>query len=396
MTKKKELTFLFIITLLGIFVRYVGRDIISGDMETAFLPWFKVMKDGGGLAALSKQIGDYGLLYQTIIALLTYIDINPLYLYKILSVFFDFLLAVSIAYFIYNCGLNTVFTGNDKEKSFCLTYAYVLLLPTVVMNSAFWGQCDSIYTFFLLWSVWLLYKEKFQLSFFALGCSLAFKLQPILMFPLFVYSYFSRKKFSIFNVFITACTFWLSGIVVYLQRQRAFDSVGIYSNQVVMFKRMWMNVPSIWAFISDDYNRFHLLAIGLTFIILGIVLLMVITGKKKINSFKQMMELAIFVEWTCIIFLPAMHERYTYVMDLLLLMLAIVDGKYIIHAFIAIVTSCMTYSAYLFTGKELSLGIIAVYLLFWLHYSYLIFSADPDDDQGLAEHEQHQTITDAV
>ena len=163
-----------------------------------------------------------------------------------------------------------------------------------------------------------------------------------------------------------------------------------------MFKRMWMNVPSIWAFISDDYNRFHLLAIGLTFIILGIVLLMVITGKKKINSFKQMMELAIFVEWTCIIFLPAMHERYTYVMDLLLLMLAIVDGKYIIHAFIAIVTSCMTYSAYLFTGKELSLGIIAVYLLFWLHYSYLIFSADPDDDQGLAEHEQHQTITDAV
>ena len=58
---------------------------------------FETIKNGGGLTALNEQVGDYGLLYQTIIALFTYVDANPVYLYKSFSVIFDFLLALSIA-----------------------------------------------------------------------------------------------------------------------------------------------------------------------------------------------------------------------------------------------------------------------------------------------------------
>lgn len=373
MFKKKDYYLFLFITILALVVRYVGRDYISDDMSSAFIPWFRTMKEGGGLSSLGRQVGDYGLIYQTIVALLTYIDANPVYLYKSVSVLFDFLLAFSIAYFVRDYGSETIFKDKGKDEVFILIYAYVLMLPTVVTNSAFWGQCDSIYTFFLLWTVWFLFKEEYHLSFFMLGWALAFKLQSVLLFPLFVYYFFSRKKYSLFNFIITACTFWLSGIVVYVHRFEFFDNVGIYSNQVVMFKRMWMNVPSFWVLVGDDYNKLHIFAIGLTFFILGIAFLKAINGQLRMDSFEEIVALAVFIEWTCILFLPAMHERYTYVMDLFLLMLALINKQYIKYAFLAISISCLTYNAYLFSGKEvINPGLVIVYLCTWLHYSYTI------------------------
>ena len=41
-----------------------------------------------------------------------------------------------------------------------LIFAAILLLPTVVLNSAFWGQCDAIYTFFIIVTLVCLYKRK--------------------------------------------------------------------------------------------------------------------------------------------------------------------------------------------------------------------------------------------
>jgi len=373
--RPKSIVFFLIVTLLAIIVRYIGRDVISQDMELAFLPWFVTMKNGGGLNALNKQVGDYSLLYQTIVACLTYIDANPVYLYKIISVLFDFLIAFSVLYFSVNCFVGSSNAKVNKKRNLCLSYACVILLPTMVMNSAYWGQCDSLYTFFLLWSIWFLYKESYPLSFFALGCSLAFKLQAILLLPLFVYAYFSKRNIHLFNIIIAAITFWLSGIVVYICRQNLFANIEIYSNQVTMFKRMWMNVPSFWFFITVDYNKFYLVAIGLTLLILGIGLLLVINGRKKMNTFEQIIELAVFIEWTCIIFLPAMHDRYTYVLDLLLLILAIVVGrKYFSYTLVATITSTITYISYLFTGQVLlNSWIVFLYILTWLYYSYNLF-----------------------
>ena len=69
MSKKWNLTIFFFISFFAIVVRFIGYDMVTEDMELAFLPWFKTMKEGGGLYSLSRQIGDYSLLYQTIIAL---------------------------------------------------------------------------------------------------------------------------------------------------------------------------------------------------------------------------------------------------------------------------------------------------------------------------------------
>ena len=357
--------YFILITLIGLFVRLLGFDFISNDMKFCLLPWFNIINDSGGLNALTEQVGDYGLLYQTIIALMTYVDINPVYQYKVLSVVFDFLLAFSIAFFIYSTDLPTIFPYQNRTIRFCLTYACVLFMPTVILNSAFWGQCDSIYSCFLLWGLCFLYKRKFKDTFFMLGCALSFKLQTVLLFPLFLFHYFLKKQFSLFNFIITFATFWLSGIVAYLYGRNILDGINIYLYQVGEYKSMWLNVPSFWVLVGNDYDRYHLFAISLTIVLLGIGFGVFLYYKQQIDSFSQLIILAIFVEWTCILFLPSMHERYTYVLDLLLLILSILDSRCVKYAVIAIGTSCITYSSFLFRTPELNSLLIITYIAAW-------------------------------
>lgn len=98
--KNFKILFFLVITFLGGFIRYIGRGFISADMNTFLIPWFNVFKESGGLSGLSKQIGNYNLLYQTIIAFISNIDVNCIYLYKIISIVFDYLLALSCAYIV--------------------------------------------------------------------------------------------------------------------------------------------------------------------------------------------------------------------------------------------------------------------------------------------------------
>ena len=364
--------FILAITFVGLYLRYIPRDFVSDDMQRFLLPWFRDIKDGGGFSALSQQVGDYGLLYQTIIAAFSYSDINPIYLYKALSIIFDVLLAGSVAYFITKTSTSD-FCYNKIGYRTPIVYGCILLLPTVIMNSAFWGQCDSIYTFFLLWSLWFLHHEKYNLSLLFLGCSFAFKLQCILLMPLFLFFCF-YKRFSIFRFLITVFTFWFSGIIAYVHGRGLLDGIGVYFFQVGEYRRMWMNVPSFWFFLDDNYEKYHIFAIGMTCVILAIILFWLFKNDIAISSFNQIMAFALLIEWTCIIFLPSMHERYTYVMDIFALILAFSDIRFVKYALIATGTSCITYNTYLFAGNNITPFFVLLYILTWLHFTFFFFS----------------------
>ena len=123
---------------------------VSGDMSGYLIVWYDTIKAYGGIHALNIQVGNYSVLYQTLIALMTYIPLSPVVLYKSLSVVFDYVLAVAVARFVYEE------TGKNINKA-VFSFAMVLLSPIVIMNSAMWGQCDSIFTSFLVLTVLKLY-----------------------------------------------------------------------------------------------------------------------------------------------------------------------------------------------------------------------------------------------
>lgn len=188
---RKDVVFLAAITILGILIRLSGKDFCSGDAEIFLLPWFQAIQENGGFQSLTTQIGNYGIPYQFLIAGMTYFPLQPLYLYKILSVIFDFALAWMSAKFV--CQLKQ----SKSSALFALVYGAVLCLPTVALNSSVWAQCDSIYTFFLVATLYELYRERYVRAFCWFGFAFAFKLQAVFILPFLVIYAVTEKRFSL-------------------------------------------------------------------------------------------------------------------------------------------------------------------------------------------------------
>lgn len=259
-----NILFILAITGLAIAVRYAGRDFVSGDMTWFLLGWFQKIADNGGIHSLKNQVGDYNILYQTIVALFTYIGDKSIYYYKILSIFFDFCMAISAA--IFACELSK---KEKNDKVFFITFAAVIMLPTVILNSAYWGQCDSIYTTFIILTLLYLYKGKYHSAFVFLGIAFAFKMQTIFIFPFIICFYIYKKQFSIFELLITVFTFWISGICAFVQGRSLLDPFRIYTNQTGTYQDMHVNFPSFWMFVGNDYEWLKTAAIVMAASICG-------------------------------------------------------------------------------------------------------------------------------
>ena len=78
-----NILFMLAITGLAIVVRYAGRDFVSGDMTWFLLGWFQKIADNGGIHSLKDQVGDYNILYQTIVAIFTYIGDKSIYYFHL-------------------------------------------------------------------------------------------------------------------------------------------------------------------------------------------------------------------------------------------------------------------------------------------------------------------------
>ncbi|MCQ2515496.1 MAG: hypothetical protein MJ094_01370 [Saccharofermentans sp.] len=363
--KKKEILFFVAITVLGAITRFNGRAYVSSDMETYLLPWFYAFKNGGGVIALGEQVGDYGLLYQTVIALMSYSSYNPVYLIKIFSIVFDFALAIAVPYFF------CVFT---KKKTFGLEfniiYALLMLLPTYALNSAYWGQCDSVFSFFLFLTLFFLYKGEYKKSFLFYGIAFAFKLQSIFILPFIIAYYFYTKKFSILNSLITVVTFWVSGIVAFFNGRELLAPFTIYAFQTDEHKNMYMTFSSPWMLLGQQYELLKVFALMLAFAVLGIGLLLIISKRKSIDGFEEYLQVAAWFVWTCLMFLPAMHDRYAYYLEIILILLSVLNRRYIKYAAVSIVISTFAYGHSLFATGYISVILVVIYLVTWMAFTF--------------------------
>lgn len=158
-------------TLFAIVVRISLRDITSGDYIYCLSPWYEEISVNG----LSTQVGNYNFAYQFIIWILTKLDMQPLYAYKIISCFFDWALAITTGIIVQRI------SKSEDRWSGIITYSVVLLSPLVFLNSSVWAQCDAIYCTFAVLALVFLEREYFAVAFCFLGISFAFKLQAILI-----------------------------------------------------------------------------------------------------------------------------------------------------------------------------------------------------------------------
>lgn len=94
--------------------------------------------------------------------------------------------------------------------------------------------------------------------------------------------------------------------------------------------------------------------------------------KMKIDTAEDYLGVAAWFVWTCLLFLPAMHERYTYPLDILLVMLSFLSAKYLKYAATSVILSATTYACYLFENQPVNRINAVVYTVAWLHFTYTI------------------------
>lgn len=346
--KHKEIIMLMLISLLALSIRFVLIGFRSYDYNFFLDPWYQQISEGGKIAALRKQVGNYGIPYQFIITLFTYLPGKNIFWYKGLSIVFDYILAIVGAYM-----LNKIISNPGKD-TFIITYSIILFLPTIIMDSGLWGQCDSIYVSFILLSLVSLLYEKDLLAFISLGIAFAFKLQTVFILPLYLLLYIKKRRFSILYFGFSLLAFYICSLPGIVMGRKWYEPFTIYFMQTseTHINMYYPNLSGIIYKVSQNNlplyimlkHFFILLTIGT--LLIGCYFIISYTGTNLTG--KDLLCYAVWISWTCVMFLPSMHDRYGYLTEVLLVILSIAVPKYWGNTFIALISSFIFYSHAMF------------------------------------------------
>lgn len=338
--------------VMGLWMRLPMMDHVSMDAHFFLLPWYEQIREQG----LCTQVGDYNLVYQFLIFLMTKLPVEPLHAYKILSVLFDYLLAAGVGLLGYSL--------SKSHWKGVLAFGAALLSPIAALNSAAWAQCDSMFCCFAVFALLALVKERYPLAMVLLGLSFSCKLQAVFFLPVFLFVYYQRRRFSLLWFGLIPLTMLLTGLPMVFFGRNPLDVFSIYGSQTGTYPYLSMNYPSPWLLLAqarsaDQYALLKWMAILVTLAILAVMMIRWIRSKAMPEG-TNLISMAFLLAYTCVLFLPAMHERYGYPYEMLAILLAVLQPKTAPLCAGLIGISLCTYGSYLFGTESLSLVTLAV------------------------------------
>ena len=163
------------------------------------------------------------------------------------------------------------------------------------------------------------------------------------------------------------------GIPGLLKGRSILDIFLIYFNQTGTYGSLYINYPSFWGLflskIPSDYSAIlKPAAILLTVAVLAVLMLCFLREKITYTPVTSLY-MAFIMLFTCILFLPAMHERYGYLYEILSIVLVFFLPKTGGLCVTLHMLSLITYSSFLFGFSKgvfypLSVINIAVYIIY--------------------------------
>ncbi len=310
------------------------------DYQNFLKQWVEFFRQNGGFAALSQPVGNYNIPYLYFLALFSYLPSSDLYLIKLLSIFFDVLLAWAAMGILEKL-------GGSRAQRLALFFT-VLFLPTVVLNGALWGQCDSIYVALALMSIYWALDDRPVLSMLAITLSFGFKLQAVFVMPVLAILWMQGKlKLRHFLIFPLAYVILVLPAV--LLGRPFLDTITLYFNQTGSIgSGLNYNSPSIFAIFWNvqDEALASKLAIVSAFVFMLLVLLVCYVNRNRLSG-KAILAAAVLLAVGISFLLPHMHDRYFFASDILTVVLAYACWRYCAVAPLAQFASLLGYHAYL-------------------------------------------------
>lgn len=363
-----------LIVIASLLLRIQLFPFITGDYLNALLPWFNFYKIHG-FTGFQTGVGDYNVSYQYFLYLLTKTNFSPLVAIKILSVCFDFVLAFAIYITVRALRCDSIYSA--------LIFSSVILLsPTVFYNSALWGQCDALYTSFLVFSFYFVIKNKHHFAWLMWGISFTFKLQSIFFLPFLLYILLTRSKKlrDLLHPLIVLGVIFVSYLPSLIAGRSLKSLLSVYTGNVGQYKLLNFNAPNWLHWLPDDrYDLFSKSLIILTIGCLALLMVFVFINYEKIkNKNRHDAILAVILLISCPFLLPEMHERYFFTADIFAILLCAISMNFIAVSIGVSLISFLSYSIVLF-GKTIMpfdylafmMAGILIYLLYRLRCEYL-------------------------
>ena len=294
-------------------------DYVSDDYDIFLSNWIYEYSQMGWKEGLGRYIGsDYTPPYLYLMQLISRVkDYPPQYLVKAISIAFDVLMAYAI--------MKLASIRVKGEGAQLLIFHIASLLPTVVFNGAYWGQCDVIYTSFCLMALYMGMTGRSARSMVFFGLALSFKLQMVFFLPVLL-PLWLQKKIKLRHLVLIPAAYMVMMIPALWGGKSLHHVLTVYLQQAGQYNFISMNAPNWYQLLPDIgsellYNMFGPMAMALGFACVMAMCALVTVYRDRLNPDATLLVCLLMLSGIPY-FLPKMHERYTFGADVLSLVAA--------------------------------------------------------------------------
>lgn len=324
----------------------------SNDYYNWLGPWFDFFVQHGRwheFAELTDSFANYPPLYMYFVSLSTWLPLPSVYSIKLISITSDYV----AAWYIWRLVRRQ--WPDDWKASLAVTL--FLFSPSVVLNSALWGQCDIMYTAGFLASLFYLLERRPVAMLIAFGVACSLKPQAIFWCPLLAGLFFSGR--------VPWKWIWMRA-AVYVVSALAAMAAGQSAAAVLSHWVRIHDTPGLvhgaanWYQWTQNENPRLLGLAGIVLTALGTALLAwcVRLGPRSVTESRWLVSLALISVLFPPFFLPGMHERYFFAADVLALVYVFYIPGGWLPAILIPAASTFSYFGFLFGRMPISLEVL--------------------------------------
>jgi Gpi18-like mannosyltransferase len=337
---------------LGLAVRLLLIPFTNYDTD-GYARWYDFIVHNGIGSALGQNFAIYTPPYLYLLSLVTLSrDLIPKIAgIKLIPIFFDLINA-----FIIFKILRIKYT---EGKVPYLAAAVFLLAPTVVMNSALWGQVDSFYTCFLLITLFFLLTDRPLPAMLAFGFALSIKAQAAFLGP-FLLLMALKKRIPWYAFGLVPLAYLAAMLPAMLAGRSLWDVLTVYLNQAAELQIPSHNAPNWYIFVPQSTYAFSM-PIGMLIALVASVSWAYFhrnsSDKNEVVVFAALVSVALTA-----FLLPKMHDRYFYPADVLSILLAFSAPQFWFIPICYQVISSLVYAIFLIEADRATMLILATQL----------------------------------
>jgi Gpi18-like mannosyltransferase len=125
------------------------------------------------------------------------------------------------------------------------------MLPTVVFNGAYWGQCDAIYVSICLMALYLGMTRRSAGCLFLFGVALSFKLQTVFFLPVML-PLWLRRGLKLRHLPLIPAAYLVMMIPAVWGGKSLHHVLTCYSSQAGKYNFISMNGTNVWHLLPRD------------------------------------------------------------------------------------------------------------------------------------------------